>query len=344
MHWHEHTNKRVMPWKGERDPYKIWLSEIILQQTRVDQGTAYFEKFISAFPNIQQLASAPDEKVYKLWEGLGYYSRCANLLATAREISNERHGEFPKTFDEVIALKGVGNYTASAIMSFAYNKPYAVLDGNVFRVLSRFFGVDIQIDSTEGKKYFSTLADKLIEKKKPALYNQAIMDFGAVVCKPALPMCGTCNLSKHCIAFNFQRVALLPVKKKKIKQQKRFFNYVVISCKGRVLVRQRRNKDIWKNLNEFILIETNNTASIKELLERNVFKKNITSTEAPFVSKTYQQKLTHQLITVIFVHIKIAEPFATNDFIWVDKKGLEKLAFPRVFHSYFKDNLVSLNL
>lgn len=333
-----------MPWKGEKDPYKVWLSEIILQQTRVDQGTAYFEKFISAFPSIQQLASAPDEKVYKLWEGLGYYSRCANLLATAREISNERRGEFPKTFDEVIALRGVGNYTASAIMSFAYDKPYSVLDGNVFRVLSRFFGIDIPIDSTEGKKYFSTLADKLIEKKKPALYNQAIMDFGAVVCKPALPMCGTCILSKHCIAFNSQRVALLPVKKKKIKQQKRFFNYVVISCKGRVLVRQRRNKDIWKNLNEFILIETSKTASIKALLERNAFKKYITSTEEPFVSKAYQQKLTHQLITVIFIHIEIAEPFAANDFIWVDKTGLEKLAFPRVFHSFFKDNLVSLNL
>ncbi len=236
MQWHNRFNNRQMPWKGEKDPYKIWLSEIILQQTRVEQGLAYFEKFISTFPSIHDLAAAPDEKVYKLWEGLGYYSRCANLLITAREIIKTRNGAFPKTFDEVIALKGVGNYTASAIMSFAYNKPYAVVDGNVFRVLSRFFGIKKPIDSTEGKKYFAELSARLIHKKKPALYNQAIMDFGAVICKPALPLCDQCILNTHCIAYQSHIVSLLPVKEKKIKQQKRFFNYVVFTCGKKVLV------------------------------------------------------------------------------------------------------------
>ncbi|MEO6869275.1 MAG: A/G-specific adenine glycosylase [Ginsengibacter sp.] len=344
MRWHKHTNRRQMPWKGEKDPYKIWLSEIILQQTRVEQGLAYFEKFISAFPTIKDLAEASDEKVYKLWEGLGYYSRCSNLLLTAREISNTRKGIFPKTFDEVIVLKGVGNYTASAIMSFAYNKPYAVLDGNVFRVLARFFGIEKPIDSTDGKKYFSELSRKLIDKKKPALYNQAIMDFGAVVCKPALPLCSECNLNKHCIAFNSQMVNILPIKEKKIKQEKRFFNYVVFTSRGKVLVNKRMDKDVWKNLNEFILIEGTATGTLKELLSNNLVKKYAKSPKEISLSNPYQQKLTHQLITVVFLHLEIPVQSAIDGFKWVNKKELKTLAFPRVIRDYLSDNLVSLNL
>ncbi len=247
MLWNKRFNHRQLPWKGEKNPYKIWLSEIILQQTRVEQGLAYFEKFIAAFPTIHDLAAAPDVQVYKLWEGLGYYSRCANLLLTAREISKKSAGIFPKTFDEVIALKGVGNYTASAIMSFAYNKPFAVVDGNVFRVLARFFGIKKPIDANEGKKYLAELSGRLIDIKNPALYNQAIMDFGAVNCKPALPLCGQCILNTHCIAYQSQTVSLFPVKEKKIKQQKRYFNYVVFTSGKKVLVRKRLSKDIWKN-------------------------------------------------------------------------------------------------
>ncbi len=335
MHWHNRFNHRQMPWKGEKDPYKIWLSEIILQQTRVEQGLSYFEKFISTFPSIHDLAAAPDEKVYKLWEGLGYYSRCANLLITAREISKTRNGIFPKTFDEVIALKGVGNYTASAIMSFAYNKPFAVVDGNVFRVLARFFGIKKPIDSTEGKKYFAELSGRLIHKKKPALYNQAIMDFGAIICKPALPLCGQCILNAHCIAYQTQTVSLLPVKEKKIKQQKRFFNYVVFTCGKKVLVRKRVSKDIWKNLYEFMLIESKAPYSLKDFLSIDQVKTIAKNIKEISLSEVYNQKLTHQLVTVVFLNIEIAEENIFNGFKWVNKKQLQQLSFPRIIRNYF---------
>ena len=344
MQWHRRFNHRQMPWKGEKDPYKIWLSEIILQQTRVEQGLAYFEKFIAAFPSIHDLAAAPDEKVYKLWEGLGYYSRCANLLVTAREISETRKGIFPKTFDEVIALKGVGNYTASAIMSFAYNKPFAVVDGNVFRVLARFFGVKKPIDSTEGKKYFAELSGRLIDKKKPALYNQAIMDFGAVICKPALPLCGQCILNTHCIAYQSGTVSSLPVKEKKIKQQKRYFNYVVFTCGKKVLVRKRLSKDIWKNLYEFMLIESKASYTLKDFLSNDLVKPSVKKSKEINLSLIYKQKLTHQLITVSFLHVAITEEIQFDGLEWVNKKQLQQLSFPRTIRTYFMDNLLSLNL
>ena len=183
--WNREKNTRQMPWKGEKDPYKIWLSEIILQQTRVEQGLNYYNNFIKTFPDVHKLAKAPEEKIFKLWEGLGYYTRCRNLIASARYISKELKGKFPDTYEEIKALKGVGPYTAAAISSFAFNLPHAVVDGNVFRVLARIFGISTPIDSTEGKKKFTELANKLLDKKQPGFYNQAIMDFGAVICKPA---------------------------------------------------------------------------------------------------------------------------------------------------------------
>ena len=179
--WNKKDNERLMPWKGEKDPYKIWLSEIILQQTRVDQGWDYYNRFIAAYPNIEKLAKAKDEKVFKMWEGLGYYTRCKNLIVTARFIASERKGKFPQIYEEILALKGVGPYTAAAIASFAFNLSYAVVDGNVFRVLSRFFGIDKAVNNTEGKKLFTTLANQLLDKNKPGIYNQAIMDFGASI-------------------------------------------------------------------------------------------------------------------------------------------------------------------
>lgn len=204
-----------MPWKGEKDPYKIWLSEIILQQTRVEQGLSYYNNFIKTFPDIQQLAKAKDEKIFKLWEGLGYYTRCRNLIASARFVAKEKKGKFPDSYEEIKALKGVGPYTAAAISSFAFNLPHAVVDGNVFRVLARVFGIDKPTDTTEGKKYFTQLAEELLDKKRPGLYNQAIMDFGAMICKPASPLCATCCFKKHCIAFQRDRINELPVKEKK---------------------------------------------------------------------------------------------------------------------------------
>jgi len=192
LRWHKKKNHRKMPWKGEKDPYKIWLSEIILQQTRVEQGKAYYQKFVENFPTIQDLASANETKIYKLWEGLGYYNRCRNLIDTAKLVTNKYNGVFPVTFEDILSLKGIGSYTASAITSFAYNLPYAVVDGNVLRVLSRVFGIKKPIDSPAGKRYFELLSFALLDKKNAGMYNQALMDFGAVICKPVNPGCSDC--------------------------------------------------------------------------------------------------------------------------------------------------------
>mgnify|MGYP003339694825 CR=1 FL=1 len=199
--WNRFKNKREMPWKFEKNPYKIWLSEIILQQTRVEQGMSYYLNFIRAYPTVHDLANAEDEAVMKLWEGLGYYSRCRNLLATARFISHNKKGNFPNSYEELVKLKGVGPYTAAAIASFAFQLPYAVVDGNVIRVLSRFFGIDKQANTNEGKKIFQQLAQEVLDKKNPGIYNQAIMDFGATVCKPAQPLCDECVMQNYCSAY-----------------------------------------------------------------------------------------------------------------------------------------------
>ena len=202
LQWNKRENIRSMPWKGEKDPYKIWISEIILQQTRVQQGVAYYNRFIKAWPTIKSLAKATEQEVYKLWEGLGYYSRCRNLIASAKYINDELGARFPEKYEDILSLKGIGDYTAAAIASFAFNQPYAVVDGNVFRVLARFFGIKTPVDTTEGKKLFRKLANELIDKKNPGEYNQAIMDFGAVVCKPVLPKCNECPLQKKISYFS----------------------------------------------------------------------------------------------------------------------------------------------
>src|SRR4030095_3299602 len=229
LRWNRQKNKREMPWKGEKDPYKIWLSEIILQQTRVEQGIEYYHRFIKKFPDIRQLAKANDKLIFKLWEGLGYYSRCRNLISTARLISQEFDGRFPTTFDDIRQLRGVGPYTAAAISSFAFNLPHAVIDGNVSRVLSRVFEIMKPVDSTEGKKIIVSLAGELLDKDEPGVYNQAIMDFGAVVCKPLVPLCSNCVFKKICLAFRNDHVKKLPLKSKRIIIKERWFYYFVLS-------------------------------------------------------------------------------------------------------------------
>ena len=256
LSWNKRDNERKMPWKGETDPYKIWLSEIILQQTRVEQGWDYYNRFIDVYPTIDKLAKAPDEKIFKMWEGLGYYTRCKNLIETARFISKEKNGKFPDSYEQILALKGVGLYTAAAIASFAFNLPHAVIDGNVFRVLSRFFGIKNAIDSTEGKTIFTTIANELLDKKTPGIYNQAIMDFGAVICKPKNPLCNTCMLKTRCVA-RLQGIAdILPVKNVRITKRSRWFYYFVIDHNNRFYVRKRAAGDIWENLYEFVLWES----------------------------------------------------------------------------------------
>jgi A/G-specific adenine glycosylase len=255
LRWNQTENKRQMPWKGEQDPYKIWLSETILQQTRVEQGLKYYERFIKDLPTIRDLAAAPEQQVFKLWEGLGYYSRCRNLIATAKDIVQNMDGLFPTSYEGVLALKGVGPYTAAAITSFAYNAPYAVLDGNVFRVLSRIFNIELPIDSAGGKKLFKSLAQGLLPVDQAGTYNQALMDFGATICKP-LPECARCFFNRHCKAFLLNKQAALPVKEKKAAVRHRWFHYFVLEQGGSVAIGQRTAKDIWQGLYELILIES----------------------------------------------------------------------------------------
>lgn len=343
LKWNTNDNTRQMPWKGEKDPYKIWLSEIILQQTRVQQGLDYYHRFVNAFPTISHLARAPETRVFKLWEGLGYYTRCKNLIATAKFINDNLEGKFPDRYENILALKGIGPYTAAAIGSFAFNLPYAVVDGNVFRVLSRYFGLSVPTDSSAGKKIFSALANDLLYKKQPGTYNQALMDFGALICKPQLPLCITCIMKKDCIGFLQGSVHQLPVKEKSISKRTRWFYYLVIDFEGEIYVKKRGAKDIWENLYEFILIETNeavlfeNFQPVKEILGKIKF-------EVENISAFYKQQLTHQTIQGQFISLKIKEPLLLNGYQMAGKKALQKLPFPKFISNYLKDKNVSLNL
>ncbi len=340
MHWNTMHNARTMPWKGEKDPYKIWLSEIILQQTRVEQGLEYYKSFIKNYSSVQQLAIADEKAIFKLWEGLGYYSRCKNLLASAKYIAFELQGNFPEKYTEILKLKGVGPYTAAAIASFAYNQPYAVVDGNVMRVLARFFGIHTPVDSTIGKNYFACLAQELLDKQTPALYNQGIMDFGATICKPKLPLCDTCTLKTACTAFKKKEVKMLPVKEKKIVKKERFFYNVVVAYKDEIYVRQRTDKDIWQNLWEFIAIDREEKITAEEFM-KTIFFRNIAGKNfiVNHISPFYKQQLTHQTIHAVFIYINIQKPLKNDKYTCVKKTALRQLAFPKITTLYFEDKL-----
>jgi A/G-specific adenine glycosylase len=336
--WNQEKNLRQMPWKGETDPYKIWLSEIILQQTRVEQGLKYYESFIYHFPALCDLARAADAKVFKLWEGLGYYSRCKNLLATARLVCKEMKGVFPNTYETILQLKGVGPYTAAAIASFAYNLPHAVVDGNVFRVLARVFGIATPTDSVAGKKEFTALAEELLDKKQPAIYNQAIMDFGATVCKPQNPACATCPFAKKCYAFQNSQTAALPVKEKTIAVKKRWFYYFICSNHKEVFIRQRPAGDVWENLHDFVLAETEgpvtvNAAFIKKSLAAQGIRAGFTVTET---SAIYRQKLTHQHLEAVFLRVTLSAAAPKAPFFAVALKKLDSYAFPGLINDYLR--------
>jgi A/G-specific adenine glycosylase len=339
LKWNKEKNIRQMPWKGEKDAYRIWLSEIILQQTRVEQGTKYYEKFINVFPNIHQLANAAEQKVYKCWEGLGYYTRCKNLIATARLISKEFKGSFPESYEEIKKLKGIGPYTAAAIASFAFDEKCAVVDGNVFRVLARIFGIDRPIDSTEGKKIFTYLANELLDKENPAIYNQAIMDFGAVICKPA-PICDQCPFNKNCKAFLNDQIFSFPIKGKKNKIKKRWFNYLLLEYKGKLAIRQRVEKDIWHNLFEFLLLESNAALSessiLKEAKTKRWIEKNCFGIKYFFPA--LRQQLSHQLIEGSFTRVVLCQkPMLPNDFFWISKTELHNYPFPKFINQHLEN-------
>jgi A/G-specific adenine glycosylase len=339
MHWNAFENNRLMPWKGEKDPYKIWLSEIILQQTRVEQGISYYNAFITKYPAVADLAAAPDQEVFKLWEGLGYYSRCRNLLKAARSIVEELDGRFPRTYDEIIKLKGVGPYTAAAILSFAFDLPHAVVDGNVFRVLARVFGIYLPYDQPEGKKHFAAVAGQLLDPSSPSTYNQAIMDFGATICKPKSPECPRCPFQTKCHAFLHGKIELLPVKSKKIIIKYRWFYYLVIESDNQYLVKERTGSDIWQHLYEFYLIEAAGSLDENEVLglsgKAGIKKKDILKTE---VSGEYKQQLTHQQIRGRFLHVVLKSGIRVPDgYRWIAREDWKLLPFPRYILSYLKE-------
>lgn len=298
LQWY-HKNKRELPWRNTIEPYNIWLSEIILQQTRVVQGIPYYLKFLDAFPTVRHLAKAPEEKILKLWQGLGYYSRARNLHATAKMVVNEHNGTFPNTYVGLKSLKGVGDYTASAIASICFNIPEPVVDGNVYRVLARYFGVDIPINSSEGIKHFKELARKVMNEEQIRDYNQGIMEFGAIQCAPKKPYCMLCPLQESCVALKDNKVDVLPIKLNKTKTRRRYFNYLVfLDGQKNTLLEQRKGKGIWQNLYQFPLLESEKELQVEEfeqiLMEENRlprYRSFSMYNETPIVHKLSHQHL-----------------------------------------------------
>lgn len=335
IEWYR-ENKRELPWRESSDPYLIWISEIILQQTRVVQGYDYFLRFIKRFPDVKALAEADEDEVMKYWQGLGYYSRARNLHAAARSMNDV----FPATYEGVLALKGVGEYTAAAICSFAYGMPYAVLDGNVYRVLSRYLGIDTPIDSVQGKKLFTALAGELLDKAQPAVYNQAIMDFGALQCTPQNPDCMFCPLADSCVALSKGTVMRLPVKQHKTKTTNRYFNYMYVRTGEYTFINKRTGDDIWKNLFEFPLIEAGSVVSEEELLALPQFRGLFAEGEVPVVRcvcKDVKHVLSHRVIYAAFYEITL--PATTGSFAGYQKiraADLERYAVSRLVHAFIE--------
>ncbi|MGB3947066.1 MAG: A/G-specific adenine glycosylase [Bacteroidia bacterium] len=343
--WYQ-KNKRDLPWRNTKDAYLIWLSEIILQQTRVDQGMAYYNRFAAAFPTVNDLANSDTEKVMKLWQGLGYYSRARNLHSTAITIAENYKGKFPNDYNQILSLKGIGEYTAAAIASFAFDKPHAVVDGNVYRVLARVFGIETPIDSTLGKKEFNALANELLDKKNPALHNQSIMEFGAIQCKPVSPACDSCVLNSMCFAYSKKVVSELPIKAKKTKVRNRYFNYIVMHDKQSVLIKKRTEKDVWINLYDFPLIETSIELTEEQFLKSNdwkQFSESFPKYTIHSVSSNYKHVLSHQNIYARFWNLsclKLPEKKSVAGYIVVQKSNLQEYPVSRLIEKYLQQNTI----
>ena len=340
MQWYL-QNKRDLPWRKTVNPYKIWLSEIMLQQTRVAQGTPYFFSFIKAFPTVFDLAAANEEQVLKLWQGLGYYSRARNLHKTAQYVANELSGVFPDNYNDLLKLKGVGEYTAAAIASFSYNEVVPVVDGNVFRVLSRYFDVETDIASAYAKKEFTTLAFELMPKDNPGVFNQAIMEFGALQCVPKSPNCGICVFNTSCAALQKKKVDQLPVKSKKLKVRNRFFNYlVVLDDNENTIIQKRIAKGIWHNLYEFPLIETERVEDfdcIANLIQSDFFKGNEIVGISESNPETIIHKLSHQHLHIKFWKIKVNGTIKNA----INSKTVKTFPFPIVIHNFIEKDFLS---
>ena len=312
LNWYA-INGRELPWRQTTNPYAIWLSEVIMQQTRIAQGTAYWKRFMKRWPNVYELAKATEDEVLREWQGLGYYSRARNLHKAAQQIVDLGH--FPQTYKELKQLKGIGEYTAAAVSSISFAEPVAVVDGNVYRVLARYFGIDTPIDSTEGKKVFKAMAQEYLPKEAPAAYNQGLMDFGAIQCTPTSPNCEVCPLIDTCFAANNNKVAELPVKAKKTKQRERHFSFMYIRCNGKTAIRRRGAGDIWQGLWEL---------PTKELLGNAI-------ENATLIKKNVKHILTHQIIFADFYLLETdTPPSLPADYIWIKESEIERYALPRL--------------
>jgi A/G-specific adenine glycosylase len=333
-------NKRSLPWRDTNDPYIIWLSEVILQQTRVEQGLSYFLKFSDTYPDVKTLAKADEQDVLKMWQGLGYYSRARNLLNTARLVASYHHGAFPDTYDGLLGLKGIGPYTAAAIASFAYKLPHAVVDGNVMRVLSRVFNLSEPVNSTMGKKIVDQLAAACLSKTNPDIYNQSIMELGAMICTPANPDCPGCPLNIKCEAFAKKTVALRPVKIKKQKATVRHIHYAVIETEADIVFRRRGEKDIWQGLHDFPSVETMEEPGAEYLKQfvKESFPKGKLALAPQSPERSYKHLLTHRRIEARFWRFRMVGNVATNSlYLSIPKKEIGKLAVPRLIHKFLED-------
>lgn len=333
-------NKRDLPWRDTRDPYLIWISEIILQQTRVAQGLSYYLRFIKRFPDIESLACADEEEILKYWQGLGYYSRARNLHKAARKIMSEFDGKFPAGHDLILKLNGIGEYTAAAISSFAYNMPYATIDGNVYRVLSRLFAIKTPIDTNEGKKEFAKLAQELLWKEEPGLHNQAMMEFGALHCVPVSPDCIKCPLQNQCRAYELNEVANLPVKSQKAKVSNRYYNYLFIIYNGNTFIEKRTANDVWRNLYQFPLIETEKLLNVDELAQDERFTelfKDIKEVNIRNVSSPVKHVLSHRNIFAQFITIQISESNDVLDkYLLSPMKEIDKYPVSRLMELFLE--------
>lgn len=335
--WYNY-NKRDLPWRDTTSPYIIWISEVILQQTRVDQGYDYFTRFVQRFPTVEALAVADENEVLKLWQGLGYYSRARNLHAAAKMILAQFDGVFPVNYKDVLSLKGVGEYTAAAIVSFAYNQPYAVVDGNVYRVLSRLFAIDMPINSSQGKKIFAELAQALLDEENPGLHNQAVMEFGALQCVPASPDCAVCPASSFCLAYAQNKVAFYPVKEKKQKIRNRYFYYFDIHCGEDMFLHKRTGKDIWQNLYELPLIEKNEELSIAELEGQDEFKslfQDAKNVRFRYITRI-KHVLSHQIIYASFYIAEVESISLNGLYLRIKKKEVDTYPVSRLVHKYLE--------
>ncbi|MBK7383256.1 MAG: A/G-specific adenine glycosylase [Flavobacteriales bacterium] len=336
LSWYR-ANKRPLPWRETTDPYTIWLSEVILQQTRVDQGLAYWERFMERYPTVRDLAAASEDEVLRQWQGLGYYSRARNLRQAAGQVMNDHGGRFPSTYTELKALKGVGEYTAAAIGSICFGLPEPVVDGNVYRVLARAFGIGTPIDSTEGRREFRKLAAELLDPRSPGDHNQAVMELGATICTPKKPLCGDCPIARKCVALKSDLISDLPVKAGRAKTRTRHFNYLHVNTKGGLYLRKRTAKDIWQGLYELPLIESDNGRT-KRQFTSDLVREFGAGWRVVGEHGPVKHVLSHQVIQAVFWRVEIpAKAKLPEDWEKVMEAEVGERALPRLVERYFEE-------